>query len=128
VVVGKSFFYFQLNIIVNMVNQNHASIFPILAKIAMDVCAVPASSVPCERLFSAGAETATNCRSRLGSNQFEQLQVMKFAWRKSVVDHTASNSLSAEEVLLTDFTELLHQDDETVEWEHREDEVAIGPY
>ena len=109
-----------------MVNQNHASIFPILAKIAMDVCAVPASSVPCERLFSAGAETATNRWSRLCSNQFEQLQVMKFAWRKSVVDHAASNSSSTEEVLLTDFTELLCLDDEAVEWEHGEDEVFVG--
>jgi len=53
---------------------------------------------------------------------------MKFAWRKSVVDHAASNSSSSEEVLLTDFAEFLRLDDEAVEWEHGEDEVFAGSY
>jgi len=114
-----------VSVIANIFNQNHAAIYPILAKIAMDVRAVAASSVPCERLFSAGAEVATDCRSRLGSNQFKQLQIMKFSWRKSIIDHAASN-LITEEVFLTDFTELLRHDDETVEWENREDEVFAG--
>lgn len=41
--------------------QLHAKEYPTLACIAKDVCAIPATSVQCERLFSAGAEIATDC-------------------------------------------------------------------
>jgi len=66
----------------------------------MDVCAIPASSVPCEWPFSAGAEIATDRRSRLGSDKFEQLQVLKHAWRNSIVDMAATNSSIVEQVTL----------------------------
>ncbi|KIM58417.1 hypothetical protein SCLCIDRAFT_128274, partial [Scleroderma citrinum Foug A] len=58
----------------------HSDDYPTLLRIAMDICAIPATSVPCEQLFSAGAEIATNRHSCLGANRFEQLQILKHAW------------------------------------------------
>ena len=72
--------------------QTHAKVYPTLAKIALDVLPAQASSVPCERLFSAGKEIAVARRSQLGADLFEQLQMLKFAWRKGLVDHAAWNS------------------------------------
>lgn len=98
--------------------------YPTLSRIAVDVCAIPASSVPCERVFSGGAETATDRRARLGAEHFEQLQVLKFAWRNSVVDHATTNSDLVEEVLLEEFKELLSLDDEMASWDCQVDEVV----
>lgn len=92
----------------------------------MDVCAIPASSVPCEQLFSAGGETATDRRSCLGAEQFEQMQILKFLWRGSVVDHTAGNSAIIEDIMLKDFEELLQLDDEVSDWECDEDELVTS--
>jgi hypothetical protein len=64
----------------------HAKLYPTLAKIALDVLPAQASSVPCEHLFSAGKEIAVVRRVQLGVDRFEQLQVLKFAWRKGLVD------------------------------------------
>ncbi|KIM61894.1 hypothetical protein SCLCIDRAFT_120712 [Scleroderma citrinum Foug A] len=58
----------------------HCLIYPTLFLMAQDVCRIPASSVPCEHLFSAGGQIATDRRSRLGSDQFEQLQILKHGW------------------------------------------------
>jgi hypothetical protein len=73
----------------------------------MDVCAVPTSSVPCEHIFSGGRQTATDRRSRLGAERFEQLQILKFWWRSSVIDCIATNSAVTDEVLLDEYVELL---------------------
>jgi len=91
--------------------------YPTLAHIARDVCAVPASSVPCERLFSAGAEIATKRRSRLGSDRFEELQVMKHAWNPMLIDRARvnSNSVEVEDISLEDFKELLQRDEELMQ-------------
>lgn len=72
------------------------------------------TSVPCERLFSAGREIATDRRSRLGSNVFEQLQVLRYAWRNEVVDEADLNSRRVEEIHIGDFQELLEQDEALV--------------
>ena len=77
-----------------------------------------ASSVPCERLFSAGKETAADRRSRLGAERFEQLQVMKFAWRNNMKDYAAMNQDCEEEVDLSIYEDLLSQD-------HREANLDI---
>lgn len=89
--------------------------YPTLARIAQDVCAIPATSVPCERLFSAGAEIATNRRNRLGADHFEHLQVLKYAWRQQIVDHAALNSDTVEEVLLEQFKDCLCWDSKQAE-------------
>jgi hypothetical protein len=99
--------------------------YPTLSRMARDVCAIPASSVPCERLFSCGAGTVTDRQACLGAERFEQLQVLKFAWRKSAVDCAATNSLIVEEVLLEDFKELLHLDDEMATWDGAAGEVVV---
>jgi len=63
--------------------------------------------VPCERLFSAGAEIATDRRNRLGSDTFEQLQVMKHQWSRDAVDQAKLNSAAIEDVPLEPFREYL---------------------
>ena len=77
--------------------QAHSNEYPTLARIAMDVCAIPATFVPCECLFSAGAEVATDRRSHLGADKFEQLQMLKHTWCDNVVDTTRLNSSTTEE-------------------------------
>jgi hypothetical protein len=105
--------------------QTHSMIYPTLSRIAMDVCAIPATSVPCERLFSAGAEIATDRRSRLGGEKFEYLQVLKHAWRDKVTDHAAANSTEIDEVYLEDFRELLRTDNELGEWDKVDEVVTL---
>ncbi|KZT31303.1 hypothetical protein SISSUDRAFT_974790, partial [Sistotremastrum suecicum HHB10207 ss-3] len=76
----------------------HATEYPILARIALDVLPVQASSVACERLFSSGKHTASDLRSRLGADKFEQLQLLKFAWKKSLIDLASENAMYEEEI------------------------------
>jgi hypothetical protein len=92
----------------------------------MDVCAIPATSVPCERLFSAGAEIATNRRSRLGADKFEQLQILKHAWQDQIVDVASYNSLGTEEVFLEEFRELFARDQELIERDDDDDEEFVN--
>ena len=68
--------------------------YPTLVRIALDVLPCRASSVPCERLFSASKRTAVDRRASLGA---EELQVMKFAWRhEENSSFTGINSLEGE--------------------------------
>ncbi|KIK81224.1 hypothetical protein PAXRUDRAFT_90310, partial [Paxillus rubicundulus Ve08.2h10] len=90
--------------------SKHSSTFPTLACMARDICAIPASSVPCERLFSASAEIATDQQSHLDAEKFEELQVLKSAWQDSVMDFAAANSAHIDEVRLEEFQELLVYD------------------
>lgn len=98
----------------------HAKVYPTLSRIAKDVCAIPATSVPCERLFSAGGEIATKRRSALGAEQFEKLQLMKHAWRQSIEDRAAMN----EDVLeMVEFEEICLRDKELFDLEDTDDEI-----
>jgi hypothetical protein len=97
--------------------QLHAKIYPTLAKIALDVLPAQASSVPCERLFSGGKEIAVARRVQLGSERFEQLQVLKFAWRKDLVDHAGWNSEQVEEFEMDEYKEMLMADVDAGEWD-----------
>ena len=83
----------------------------------MDVCAIPATSIPCECLFSAGAEVAIDRWSRLGADKFEQLQMLKHTWHDNVVNTTRLNLSTMEEEYLDGFWELLKRDVELVEWD-----------
>jgi hypothetical protein len=82
-------------------------------------------SVPCERLFSASKQTADDRRARLGAERFEELQIMKFAWRNTVPDLAAWNSVNVENVDLEDFGVFLHADEMIAELDRSEDEMAI---
>ncbi|KZT40297.1 hATC-domain-containing protein, partial [Sistotremastrum suecicum HHB10207 ss-3] len=78
--------------------SKNATKYPTLARIALDVLPVQASSVACERLFSAGKHITTATRSRLNPDVFEQLQLLKAAWRKDLVDISLENELYEEEI------------------------------
>ena len=58
-------------------------------------------------IYSAAKEVADDRRSRLGLKTFEELQVMKFAWRNNILDLAAWNSGFVEGVDLDEFCELL---------------------
>jgi hypothetical protein len=91
--------------------QNNYKHYPTLGRIALDILPIPASSVPCERLFSAAKEVADDRRARLGPMKFEELQVMKFAWRNNIPDLATWNSAFVEEVdQLDEFRGLLDCD------------------
>ncbi|KIM36033.1 hypothetical protein M413DRAFT_57964, partial [Hebeloma cylindrosporum] len=69
--------------------QNHALLYPTLGRIALDVLASQASSVPCERLFSGTKQIAVDRRSRLGPVVFEELAIMNSAWGPELYDMAA---------------------------------------
>jgi len=52
----------------------------------MTVLAVPATSVPSERVFSSSGRTDTPARNRLSPMVMEALQVLKFNYRNSILD------------------------------------------
>lgn len=86
---------------------------------------IPASSVACERLFSGSKQTATDRRARLGAERFEELQLLKSAWRRTIVDVARSNSLE-EEVVMDDmgvYTELLAEDTAIASWDKNLNEI-----
>ncbi|KIL56845.1 hypothetical protein M378DRAFT_88744, partial [Amanita muscaria Koide BX008] len=103
--------------------------YPTLGRLALNVLPVQASSVPCERLFSGSKQTASDRRARLGSDRFEELQLMKFAWRRNLTDIAAWNSQQVEEVDLdiADFQELLREEEDSLKWDREDlDHFAIG--
>lgn len=56
--------------------------------------------------------------AQLGAAHFEELQVMKFAWRNSIGDLAAWNSAQVEEVdEMKEFQDLLAADGEHKEWD-----------
>ena len=97
--------------------QDNAETYPTLARIALDVLAIPASCVPCERLFSAAKLIATDRRSSLGAERFEELQMMKYLWRDNIPDLAALNVEQVEDVDMRDFEELLAHDVSTAAWD-----------
>ena len=99
--------------------QDNGHHFPTLRHIAIDYLACPASSVPCERLFSASGEIATKHRSQLGAAHFEELQVMKSVWKNNVADLAAWNSNQVEEIhdKMGDYQDLLVADGEHTKWD-----------
>lgn len=53
--------------------KDHKVEYPILAKLACRYLAIPATSAPCERVFSASGNIITEKRSRLDSETAQQL-------------------------------------------------------
>lgn len=117
--------FLVFNVSYNRGIQNNHNLYPILGRIALDILPIPASSVPCERLFSAAKDIADDRRARLGPKKFEELQVMKSVWRNNVPDLAAWNSAFVEEVDdLDEFRELLDCDD----WQIKFDGQAEDEY
>jgi len=52
----------------------------------MTVLAIPATSVPSERVFSSSGRTDTAARNRLSPGLMEALQILKFNGRNNVLD------------------------------------------
>lgn len=82
--------------------QEHQIKWPTLFKLAMDLIPIQATSVPCERVFSASKETARARRNRLKPNIMEAIQILKFQ---------AKNKREL------NFTEGLREEDEVAELE-----------
>ena len=78
-----------ISIIISNSLQDNRHHYPTLCYIAINCLACLASSVPCKQLFSGGGEITTKCHSQLGVARFEELQVMKFAWRNNIRDLAA---------------------------------------
>jgi hypothetical protein len=76
--------------------------------------------VPCERLFSSAKQVADDRRSRLGSEKFEELQVMKSAWCNKITDLVAWNFGLTEEINLLNYKDLLARE----QWDEGFDKVA----
>ena len=66
--------------------------------------------MPCERLFSSAKLVASNLRARLGSERFEEIQLLKWHWRSNTIDLAAINT-EAETRCLDDASELLLADE-----------------
>ncbi|GLB37207.1 putative hAT family C-terminal dimerisation region [Lyophyllum shimeji] len=100
--------------------------YPTLARIALDILPCQASSVPCERLFSGSKQTATDRRARLGASRFEELQIMKSAWRGTIVDFADINSWEVEIVKadLDVYAALLDEDVALEAWDIGYNEVS----
>ena len=94
-------------------------------RIALDVLPCQASSVPCEWLFSASKQTADSRRASLGAKRFEELQIMRFAWRNNIVDLAAWNSGQTEEVDLDEYCEMLEGGELVNDFDKPEDEFVI---
>lgn len=77
--------------------------YPTLARLALDILPIPASSVSVERQFSRAAEVSTDRRSRLGPDLFEWLECLNNHWRHDIVDLARLNSAEIEEVELLDY-------------------------
>jgi hAT family C-terminal dimerisation region len=58
----------------------------------MTVLAVPATSVPSERVFSSSGRTDTAARNRLSPLLMEALQILKFNGRNNVLDFRSAIS------------------------------------
>jgi hypothetical protein len=62
----------------------------------------------------------------LGAERFEELQIMKSAWRNNVTDLASSNLAQVEEVDngTKEYEDLLATDKEQGEWDQTEDEIS----
>jgi hypothetical protein len=79
--------------------------------------------VPCEHLFSASKQTADLHRLSLSAKHFEELQVMKFAWGKKILDNAEQNWARVEKVQLGEYSEFLDADERLAEWDQQLDNV-----
>ena len=103
-------------------------LYPTLCHIALDYLPCQASSVPCKHLFSAGGGVATKRQAQLGAEQFEELQIMKFAWRNNIRDLAAWNSAQVEEIdhEMEEYEDMFIADRDFEEWDKSTNEPVIN--
>ena len=108
--------------------QNNGALHPTLHRIMLDYLPCQASSVPCEHLFSAGGEVVTKWQAQLGAAWFEELQMMKFAWRNNIGDLAAWNFAQVEEIdtKMKEYEDMLIADWDFEEWDKSVDELVIN--
>jgi hypothetical protein len=68
----------------------------------MDILPIQGSAVPCERVFSSGAETDTARRNKLSPELMEALQILKFALKKRRLNFTEGTTKEDEVRMLED--------------------------
>ena len=74
----------------------------------------------------AGGEVATKRRAQLGAARFEELQMMKFAWRNNIRSLAALNSLQVEEVdEIREYENMLVADRDFEEWDKPVDKYFV---
>ena len=56
--------------------------YPILSTLARSILCVPATSAPCERLFSYAGNIVSNDRNRLLPENAEEIIFLRVAWKK----------------------------------------------
>lgn len=93
-------------------HQKHARRYPTVARIALNVIPIQATSVPCERLFSASKQDADQLRASIGPLRFEQVQVLKYRWRANAVDFARANNDFVEVCTIGHYQSLLADDNE----------------
>ena len=66
-------------------------------------------------------------QARLGAARFEELQMMKFAWRNDMEDFATSNSSQIEEIEgeITQYKDILLDDQAHNDWDKSVDEFYI---
>ncbi len=72
-------FYYNMFFLVILCLQSCEQRYPRIFPVAMDLLPVPASSVPCERIFSSAKETMAPRRNRITPDLMEALQLCKFS-------------------------------------------------
>ena len=62
---------------------------------------------------------------RLGSDQLEQLLVMKSAWQGSIVDWAAVNSSAVDEIAINEYSDLLQANSEAKVWDKEDEQFLL---
>jgi hypothetical protein len=76
----------------------------------------------------AGGEVATKRQAQLGAARFEELQMMKFAWRNNIGDLAAWNSEQVEEIdhEMREYEDMFMADQDFDKWDKSVNEPVIN--
>ncbi|KAJ2965768.1 hypothetical protein NUW54_g14008 [Trametes sanguinea] len=80
--------------------QSHEAEYPYLYRVALDILPVPASSVPCERVFSMCKDIDTLRRNGLDAAMLEVLQVLKHSLKQERLEFASGWRPAQEEEML----------------------------
>ncbi|PIL25949.1 hypothetical protein GSI_11703 [Ganoderma sinense ZZ0214-1] len=91
--------------------QRHATVYPTLARIALDILPIAAASVGVESLFSRAKHVATDHRASLDPDIFEQIECLHYYWKRNMVDFAQLNEEDSEEIDVAEFADLESQEE-----------------